>query len=502
MDTNQLEVIFPDRVIIDGRTPDPVQALITALQMPNRLIGRTPVPIVIELCDIDLDLTGQTWIEIGDNRSLIAAPACARGPRSLGPRIFVTDKRGSVPLFVIHGDDVCISGFRLEGPTSYIAQGSRLEKGILISPAASPSPIRNIEISNMEIYHWSGLGIQVNDNVEQAERGRLFNTNPGAVRVRGNYFHHNRHGAGNGYGVESSAGAYVTIEQNVFDQNRHAIAGGSRNKDALDYSGYTARENLILAGGGRHCIDHAGAGSLIGGIVGGIVGAIAGGPAGAVAGAIIGAGAGAAAGSVCWQTHQIDMHGDRNKWYSKHNWECGTAGETMIIERNTILYKKGTAIKIRGNPADKAVVDRNMFKHKDRHSAIAQNGDCGAGDNITNPIDVRPTNEFDVSPFSEIASGDFAGDGQPDQFIATGVTWWARSPVTHQWRYLNTMEERLPQLVFGDFDNDGKCDVALKPSSPLTGPQTYSKNGTGPWVPLHVLMPEETRGGIIRETVK
>src|SRR5262245_15405036 len=49
------------------------------------------------------------------------------------------------------------------------------------------------------------------DNVEQAERGRLFDTNPGPVRVKGNFFHHNRHGAGDGYGVESAAGAYVTI---------------------------------------------------------------------------------------------------------------------------------------------------------------------------------------------------------------------------------------------------------------------------------------------------
>ena len=114
----------------------------------------------------------------------------------------------------------------------------------MISPFASAEPIRNMEICNMEIFHWSGVGVQVVDNVELAERGRLFNTNPGAVRIRGNFFHHNRHGDGWGYGVSVTNGAYATIEQNVFDENRHAIAGGSRNKDALDYSGYTVRENL------------------------------------------------------------------------------------------------------------------------------------------------------------------------------------------------------------------------------------------------------------------
>jgi hypothetical protein len=313
--------------------------------------------------------------------------------------------------------------------------------------------------------------VQVVDNVELAERGRLFNTNPGAVRVWGNFFHHKRHGAGEGYGVESAAGAYVTIEQNVFDENRHAIAGGSRNCNALDYSGYTVRDNLILPGGGLHCSE-SGFWALTGWTN---------------------------SWPRCWQTHQIDMHGDKNDgpnagcgsdychqedhWYSFNcnNWQCGTAGETMMIERNTILYTKGLAIKIRGNPADKAVVDGNVFKHESRGDAIDQNGSCGWGDNITKPIDVRPNNAFDVDPMKELGSGDFFGDGKQEQFMATGVTWWAKSPVTGHWRYLNTMKERLPQLLLTDVDGDGICDVALRPPRPEMAPKTYSKSGTGPW---------------------
>jgi len=478
----QVAVTYPSRVVIDPSTLDPVEVLLGALDSTNP-------EQTVELCNVDLDLTGKTDIVLGDNRSLIASPVCARSPRKFGPRIFVRDKRGNSTLFSIRGDNVRVSGFRLEGPTSGIAQGDIKEKGIVIWPFPSAAPIRNIEISNMEIFHWSGLGIQVTDNVELAERGRLFNTNPGAVRVKGNFFHHNRHGAGEGYGVESAAGAYVTIEQNVFDENRHAIAGGSRNKDALDYSGYTVRDNLILEGGGLHCADSTDTGSIIGGIVGGIiggvVGGILGGPGGALVGAVggagLGAGLGAIAGSWCWQTHQIDMHGDNNAWYSSHNWQCGTAGETMIIERNTILYSKGPAIKIRGNPADKAVVDGDVFKNDDHGDAIKQNGDCGFGDNISKPIDVRPNNAFGVDPMAELGSGDFFGDGRLDQFMATGVTWWAKSPVTGQWRYLNTMKERLPQLLLTKVDGDAICDVALRPPRPEMAPTTYSKSGTGPW---------------------
>jgi hypothetical protein len=455
---------FAPVVVIDDTTEDPVGVLVAALG-PDTKRKRT-----VELC-VDLDLTGLTGIVIGDNRSLIASESCKRSGRALGPRVFVTDARGNAPLFLIRGDNVLISGFCLEGPTSGIAQGDRKEKGIVVSPPATDGegnalpPIQNVEISNMEIFYWSGVGIQVVDNVPEVDdvpvdpraRGRLFNTNPDAVRVKGNYFHHNRHGAGYGYGVSSSGGAYVTIEQNVFDENRHAIAGGSKNK-AEDYSGYTARDNLILPGGGEHSSEHW-------------VWAITGWKLNS------------------WPTHQIDMHGDQNEWYSNHNWQCGTAGETIIIERNTILYTSGNAIKIRGNPADKAVVDGNVFKNGSRSDAIAQNGGCGWGDNITNPIDVRPNNVFGTDPTTELASGDFFGDGQLDDFMATGVTWWARSPTTGHWRYLNTMRERLPELQLGKIDDDPIWDVVPRTRRLGELPEKWSRSGTTPWLPRNVIHP-------------
>jgi hypothetical protein len=191
----------------------------------------------------------------------------------------------------------------------------------------------------------------------------------------------------------------------------------------------------------------------------------------------------------CWDTHQIDMHGDQNRWYSSHNWQCGTAGETMIIERNTIFYTSGLAIKIRGNPADKVVIDNNVFKHGSRRDAIAQNGNCGWGDNITKPLDVRPNNLFGADPMAELGSCDFDGDGKPDQFMTTGVTWWAKSAETGQWRYLNTMPERLSRLQLGDIDGDGICDVARRTPRPEMIPRDYSKSGTSAWKPVHVVGP-------------
>ena len=165
---------------------------------------------------------------------------------------------------------------------------------------------------------------------------------------------------------------------------------------------------------------------MIGGLIGGLPGAAA----GAAIGAGAGAGAGALVGSICWH------------------------------------------------------------KHQSRGDAIAQNGEPGWGDNITNPIDVRPNNVFDCGDITtELAKGDFAGDGRQDDFMATGVTWWTRSPTTGQWRYLNTMKERLPELQLGKIDDDAICDVAPRTRRPETLPEKYSKSGTSPWLPRNVIHP-------------
>jgi len=251
----------------------------------------------------------------------------------------------------------------------------------------------------------------------------LLNTNEGAVHIKYNFIHHNRHGAGFGYGVNVGRGGYALIERNVFDENRHAITGDSSD-GAKDFTGYTARENLILAGGGLHCLEP---------------------PLAPVFGRL------------CWRTHIIDMHGDRSA-KSHGQWCCGTAGETIIVERNTVLYapapivtttapipewlvegiieelsRQGLAIKIRGNPTDKVMVDGNVFRHDNRDEAIAQNGSIvrRCSDFLyvyevchtfvlepTKPIQVRPNNVFGSDPLAELGSCDFVGDGRQDRFMA------------------------------------------------------------------------------------
>jgi len=66
--------------------------------------------------------------------------------------------------------------------------------------------------------------------------------------VHHNFIHHNQY-AGLGYGV-SLAEAFAIIEQNLFDWNRHSIAG-----TGAAGSGYIARHNVELGTSLSHCFD-------------------------------------------------------------------------------------------------------------------------------------------------------------------------------------------------------------------------------------------------------
>ena len=85
-----------------------------------------------------------------------------------------------------------------------------------------------------------------------------------------------------------------------------------------------------------------------------------------------------------------------------------------------------------------------------------------------------------------LGRGDFHGayeHGLQDEFMATGVTGGQRSPVTYQWRYLNTMTEELPDIQLADADNDGVWDVVPR-YTPPGELEKYSRGGRTPWQPL------------------
>ena len=438
--STRIDVTLPPVVRIRGNTTDWKALLIQALATENTH--------VILADTIDMDLTGHATIGINRGVTLtseapkLVSPAAfvpvgiprppARDARHLGPRLYTRGR--AHPLFEIkcfseHGDhgaadNVRINGFRLHGPDIGAPRGSEnLDRGIMIIGC------KGIEIANMELAGWSGQAIAVNDLEDLPWPGRI--DEPDDVKIQDNFFHHNQQwSGGNGYGVVVAHGGYALIERNVFDFNRHAIAA-----DGDDGTGYTARLNLVLQGGGYHCWE----------IVQGI----------------------------CWNTHDFDVHGTENCAF-QGEYSCGQAGEHFEFTQNAFQSIDGYAIKVRGDPTDSALAANNVFPHGGDSEAIAQNGS-------TNPIEKRD-NQFGVLTYGHYGVCDFDGDRKDDLFLATGVSWWYASGGRMHWTFLKAATERLDQVGFGDFDGDGRCDVFAV--NRFARQWEISPGGSGAWTAL------------------
>lgn len=262
----------------------------------------TPNAIVRVQNQVEMDLSRLPTVEIAAGVSLIGA----RTPREPGGRFYASAPHHT--LFLVTGDNVRISGVRIDGGEMGVADFEASPMfGIVVDSKS------NVEIDNNEIYGWRGAAVMVQDELNLIDRVH----NAMTVRIDDNYIHHNRHAEAHGYGVVVGDGAYALIEGNVFDWNRHAIAG-----DGSPGSGYFAYRNLVLEHGGDHY-------ELFGVTVA--------------------------------YTHQFDMHGTRNCSSSSSAWDCGPAGEYIDIRYNSFFNAHGSAIKLRGTPAIGGDVAFNVF---------------------------------------------------------------------------------------------------------------------------------------------
>ncbi|MDH0867831.1 right-handed parallel beta-helix repeat-containing protein [Mitsuaria sp. GD03876] len=130
-----------------------------------------------------------------------------------------------------------ITGLRIEGPSGEATAANRTI-GIQLLPGT-----QGVVIDNNELYRWPWAAVSVKQSVDN--------------RIHHNYIHDNLRSQ-LGYGVVIQNGhADADIHCNVFNANRHAIAGSGEPGER-----YRARDNLVLNGGGRgayHQFDmHAG----------------------------------------------------------------------------------------------------------------------------------------------------------------------------------------------------------------------------------------------------
>ena len=186
-----------------------------------------------------------------------------RGALGSRPTLLARDISTGYALLRVTGNDVHISGIRFVGPkpASTHDRTDPSIQAILVLEDFDQQLGRRVLIDENEFEQWSSAGV----SVRGAHEVRLPSewdpawTKPvpadaSLVRVERNYMHHNVMDAG-GYGVVVGGGAYVTVEGNVFDYNRHAVAASGKA-----FSGYVARFNYVLQGGyqgGRQLLQPA-----------------------------------------------------------------------------------------------------------------------------------------------------------------------------------------------------------------------------------------------------
>jgi hypothetical protein len=385
---------------------------------------KTPGTTVRVAGNVNLDLSGLDEITVAPNVQILGD----RSVNPLGPLLFTTTEPGHLFTVPRPADATVqffsqerISGIRLRGGSStdpFDNMGDEDSTGITVEKP-------NVEIDHNEIYLWRGAGVEVQDCGSDSgcpTPDILTRPAPGShattVWIHDNYIHHDQHPAGDiccghagGYGVESSHGGYALIEQNVFDYNRHSIAGGWQPG-----TGYLLYRNLILPNGGDH--------------------------------------------SRVAYTHAIDVHGAKGPAY-----ESGAAGEYFDVEYNTVWYHNGPGVKLRGTPSDKMEVRHNVFAHC---------GLWTGGPPLTTCSSAPPAlvqNESGLQESDNLTTGgvvfddartscDFDGDGVNDTFHATGATWWFQSSrLAGRYVYLYQSGLAGSHLVLGDRNADGLCDV-------------------------------------------
>jgi hypothetical protein len=259
----------------------------------------------------------------------------------------------------------------------------------------------------------------------------------GTLLIERNYFHHNARTDG-GYGVVVGGAGYATIEGNVFDHNRHAVSASGEA-----FSGYFAHFNYVLAGGYKYGGKYS---------------------------------------------QHFDAHGTAD-----HGWG-GYAGEFIEIRNNTIrgdqtykLIRTRPAFQLRGRTEQGAYFNDNVVVHEDLDDAVSlkwEVDDTDFGEDHGRFNFHASGNSFDKDYSTEVAVGDFDGDGRTDVFVANGTGWFYSRSGIRPWEYLHASDKRVKDLAFADIDNDGITDVLYRGPSGNLG---FLKSGRLDLEPLTTL---------------
>ncbi|GAA3283904.1 PASTA domain-containing protein [Dactylosporangium vinaceum] len=399
----------------------------------------TPGATVKVAANVTLNLSGLEDVRLAPNVQIIGDRTAAN---PLGPLVFtdtIPKQLFHVPAYTDPSQER-ITGLRLRGGASsdpFDNMGDEDSNGVLIEKP-------NVEIGFNEMYLWRGTAVQVLDCDDcDSKRNLITRDNGNTIRVHDNYIHHDQHptgeiggGHGAGYGVAVDHGAYVLVDRNVFDYNRHSMTAGGQ-----DGTGYRFYRNLILPNGGVN--------------------------------------------SRVSSTHAIDVHGSNKD----DSYQSGQAGEYFDVEYNTVWNIHDNAIKLRGTPTDKMEVHNNVYAHCGLFTTSAGCSTIAAihvnETGMSESNDVLTT--FGADPDDARTTCDFDGDGVNDTFHATRITWWFQSSrLGGRYIYLNQSTAAGSAVTLGDKNGDGLCDVTANGQVFASDPNVTI--GPGQWTSVPFLV--------------
>ena len=281
---------------IQVRTVDELAAALKTVQSGQTVFipGSTELDCTDVIFAEDFHIDVPSGVTLAGDRGLQGSPGA----------LIYSDAFATKPLIRILGPNVRITGLRLRGPDPKRRlehhkrsfnpdRGDDKQQHEYYYRLPVSQGIRtdsdNLEVDNCELSGWSHVAVFLS-----AGRGH---------RIHHNFIHHNQLN-GLGYGISHGyEAASSLIECNLFNFNRHSIAGTGAPGNS-----YEARNNIELGE------------SL---------------------------------------SHNFDMHGGRDR---KDGTEI--AGDLIRVHHNTFLGSKVRAVVIRGIPREEARIDHNWFAHE------------------------------------------------------------------------------------------------------------------------------------------
>jgi hypothetical protein len=385
----------------------------TAQELIDKLVKGHKCVYVEDKARIDLAAVPDN--PLSDDESVLVIPdgvmlMGGRSPTVLGGMLELSHRIAKRIMLKL-GSNTRVAGLRLRGYNERDRKGRNdPTRAIAIFGKA------DVLIENNEIFGWPSSGVDVRDT--PARRSRI-------PQITRNFFHNNVQ-CNLGYGVVVGGNGFARIDRNLFNYNRHDVAGAGDPGD-----GYVAELNFTLTSGPKcdpgDTFQH--------------------------------------------YNQQYDMHGLN-----------GVAGDLIEIRRNTIRgaqgyaagFQKRPAFWLRGTPEFKAIFVGNAVAHGkalDQHTVegktISSKGAVRvSGTSVISLLRKKKLviagNRTCVDTAHELAVGDFNGDRRADVFQAVGTLWVYSPSGQREWFFLRDSNLRLGSLALGDFDGDGRTDVFFR----------------------------------------